>query len=117
MVFQSRTFRPASYSNTLPAKYRAQLKKHPFLLFGLPFVFTILAGSFFLTPAAAIRYERYDRQVQRVSTEDQLGLEKKEKRVRGTMKEEYYRLSMKDVDNWEQKRVERRKGEGDGILR
>jgi len=32
------------------------------------------------------------------------------------LNEEYYRLSMKDVDNWEQKRVERLKGEPDGTL-
>jgi len=31
-------------------------------------------------------------------------------------KEEYYRLAAKDIDNWEQRRVERLPGEPDGIL-
>jgi cytochrome c oxidase assembly protein subunit 16 len=31
-------------------------------------------------------------------------------------KDEYYKLMAKDLDNWEQKRVERWKGEPDGRL-
>jgi cytochrome c oxidase assembly protein subunit 16 len=38
------------------------------------------------------------------------------KRRKVDMKEEYYRLAAKDLDDWEQKRVERLKGEPDGVL-
>ncbi|EON65246.1 cytochrome c oxidase assembly protein cox-16, mitochondrial [Coniosporium apollinis CBS 100218] len=113
-TFQAKPFRPSSASNTLPARYRALLRKHPFALFGLPFIVTMVAGSFFLTPAAALRYERHDRKVRQMSKEEELGIGKDRRKV--DMKEEYYRLAAKDLDDWEQKRVKRLKGEHDGIL-
>src|SRR6186713_2730040 len=113
-TFQRKTFRPSSHSNTISARYRASLHNHPFLLFGLPFIATILAGSFFLTPATALRYEKHDRKVRRMSKEEELGIGKERRRV--DMKEEYYRLAAKDLDSWENKRVERLKGEHDGVL-
>lgn len=117
-AFPRRTFRPSTYQSTIAARYRRQLDKHPFLLFGLPFLTTMVAGSFFLTPAAALRYEKHDRKVRRVSKEEALGIGKDKRRVGidTTMQEEYYRLAAKDLDDWEQKRVKRLKGEGDGIL-
>ena len=81
-------FRPSSYSNTIGARYRAQLQKHPFALFGLPFIVTMVAGSFFLTPAAAIRYERHDKKVRRMTREEELDLGSNRRQV--DMKEEYY---------------------------
>lgn len=48
----------------------------------------MVAGSFFLTPATAIRYEKHDRRVQRVSKDEELGIGKNARRV--DMKEEYY---------------------------
>lgn len=35
---------------------------------------TIVAGSFFLTPATAIRYERFDRKTHMLDREEALGL-------------------------------------------
>jgi len=64
------------------------MKHHPFAMFGLPFILTIVAGSFFLTPAQALRYETYDKKVQKVSKEEQLGIKKGRRRV--DMNEEYY---------------------------
>lgn len=87
-VFQSRKFRSSADSNTIAAKYRALLGKHPFALFGLPFIATMVAGSFFLTPATAIRYEKHDRKVRRLTKEEELGIGKAGRRV--DMKEEYY---------------------------
>ena len=75
-TFGSKKFRPSSYDNTLPARYRAALAKHPFALFGLPFVGTMLLGSFFLTPATALRYERHDRKVKTMTEEEKLGIGK-----------------------------------------
>ncbi|PSS28124.1 hypothetical protein M430DRAFT_92866 [Amorphotheca resinae ATCC 22711] len=113
-VFTSKKYRPSKEANTLAARYRASLSKHPFALFGLPFIATMVAGSFFLTPATAIRYEKYDRKVRRLSKEEELGIGKAGRRV--DMKEEYYRLAAKDLDDWEQKRVKRLPGEHDGVI-
>lgn len=93
-------FAAKSFSNTLPnslaARYRKALTKHPFLLFGLPFLTTIVAGSFFLTPATALRYERYDRKNQQVTHEEAMGLRQNRRKV--DMKDEYY-VSLRP-DRW-----------------
>lgn len=98
----------------MPARYRALLAKHPFALFGLPFIATMVLGSFFLTPATAIRYEKHDRKVKQLTKEEELGIGKDRRRI--DLKEEYYKLAAKDLDSWEQKRVKRLPGEHDGIL-
>ncbi|KAM0720798.1 hypothetical protein Q7P37_003083 [Cladosporium fusiforme] len=113
-TFSNKKFRPSSYDNTLPARYRAALARHPFALFGLPFVGTMLLGSFFLTPATALRYERHDRKVKTMTEDEKLGIGKDRRRI--DMKEEYYKLAAKDLDSWEQKRVKRLPGEHDGVL-
>lgn len=87
-IFQSKKFRPSAQANTVASRYRSALAKHPFALFGLPFIATMVAGSFFLTPATAIRYEKHDRRVQRVSKDEELGIGKNARKV--DMKEEYY---------------------------
>ncbi|PLB36971.1 cytochrome c oxidase assembly protein COX16 [Aspergillus candidus] len=131
-VFQSKTFRrsttaSSSLGERIGAAYRARLPRHPFVLFGLPFIMIIVAGSFALTPAAALRYERYDRKVKQLSQEEAIDLGLKgdgedgikrnpRRRIVGDEREEYYRLMAKDLDNWEQKRVQRFEGEPDGKL-
>lgn len=87
-VFPAKRFRPSSYESSLPSKYRAALVKHPFMLFGLPFIATMVLGSFFLTPATAIRYEKHDRKVKQLSKEEELGIGKDRRRI--DLKEEYY---------------------------
>ncbi|KAJ8124199.1 hypothetical protein ONZ43_g21 [Nemania bipapillata] len=113
-VFQSKKYRAAAHAATFAARYRAQMAKHPFLLFGLPFISIIVAGSFVLTPATAIRYERHDRKVRQLTRDEELGVGKGGRKV--NIKDEYYRLAAKDLDDWEQKRVKRLPGENDGIL-
>ncbi|CZS98170.1 cytochrome c oxidase-assembly factor cox-16, mitochondrial precursor [Rhynchosporium agropyri] len=113
-VFPNKKFRGSADANTIAARYRTLLARHPFALFGLPFIATMVAGSFFLTPATAIRYEKHDRKVRRMSKEEELGIGKGGRKV--DMKEEYYRLAAKDLDDWEQKRVKRLPGEHDGKL-
>jgi cytochrome c oxidase assembly protein subunit 16 len=83
----SKSFK-ATLPNSIAARYRRLLTKHPFLLFGLPFLTTIVAGSFMLTPATALRYERYDRKNQQITQEDAMGLGKNRRKV--NMKDEYY---------------------------
>jgi cytochrome c oxidase assembly protein subunit 16 len=85
--FPSRSF-AATLPNSLAARYRKALQKHPFLLFGLPFMATIVAGSFMLTPATALRYERYDRKNQQITQEEAMGLRQERRKV--NMKDEYY---------------------------
>lgn len=91
------------------------MAKHPFLLFGLPFMTVIIAGSFVLTPATAIRYEKYDRKVRQMSEKEEkdMGLQKR----KVDMREEYFRMmSKRDLDDWEPKRVKRLPGESDGTI-
>ena len=92
-TFQSRRFRPSSSQSTIAASYRAALSRHPFLLFGLPFIATMVAGSFFLTPATALRYEKHDRRVRQMTKDEELGIGKERRKV--DMNEEYYRLAAK----------------------
>ncbi|KAJ1335966.1 Cytochrome c oxidase assembly protein COX16 [Microdochium nivale] len=117
-VFPSKKFRgtasPQSAVGTLASRYRALVARRPFLMFGLPFMSVVVAGSFVLTPATAIRYEKHDRKVRQMTREEELGVGRAGRRV--DMKDEYYRLAAKDIDNWEQKRVKRFAGENDGIL-
>jgi len=142
-TFSSKKFRPSSYQSTVGAWYRRSLTRHPFALFGFPFLFTIVAGSFLLTPATALRYERHDRKVQQLTQEEALGIGKDRRRV--DINEEYYRLAAKvcvaafdllyledsrrcggvgryvlmvvqDLDDWDNRRVKRLPGENDGVV-
>lgn len=112
-VFPSKRFLPSVEHGIVPL-YRRHLGGHPFLLFGLPFIATMVAGSFFLTPATAVRYELHDRKVRQLTKEEEVGLGKDRRKV--DMNEEYYRLAAKDLESWENKRVERFEGEPDGVL-
>jgi cytochrome c oxidase assembly protein subunit 16 len=87
-VFPSKKFKSAADASTFAAKYRAMMAKHPFLLFGLPFMSVIVAGSFVLTPATAIRYERHDRRVRQMTRDEELGVGKAGRKV--NIKDEYY---------------------------
>ncbi|TAQ86631.1 hypothetical protein B7494_g5045 [Chlorociboria aeruginascens] len=113
-TFTNKKFRSSADAHNIAARYRSALAKHPFLLFGFPFIATMVAGSFFLTPATAVRYEKHDRRVRRMSKDEELGIGKDRRRV--NMKEEYYKLAAKDLDDWEQKRIKRLPGEHDGVL-
>jgi cytochrome c oxidase assembly protein subunit 16 len=157
-TFQSNPFHPstsssaASLGERIGTTYRRHLANHPFLLFGLPFISVIVASSFLLTPATALRYERHDRKNRAVTHGEamELGLKglgdeevnynpRRRKVTKGgtTERDEYYvssfqtvaecwglpllmtglqKLMAKDLDDWEQKRVERWKGEPDGRL-
>jgi cytochrome c oxidase assembly protein subunit 16 len=87
-VFQSRKYPSAANSSKFAARYRAMMAKHPFLMFGLPFMTVIIGGSFVLTPATAIRYERHDRKVRQMTKEEELGVGKAGRKV--DIREEYY---------------------------
>lgn len=98
-VFPSRKFRASTDTSSVAARYRVALAKHPFALFGLPFIATMVLGSFFLTPATALRYERHDRKVKQLTEEEKLGIGKDRRRI--DLKEEYYVSEVK----WGEARV------------
>ena len=83
-IDESKSFKKELYGST----YRRLVNKYPFWLFGFPFIGIMVAGSFFLTPATALRYERHDNKVKHVSHEEALNVGKNKRRV--DMKEEYY---------------------------
>lgn len=49
----------------------------------------MVLGSFFLTPATALRFERHDRKTRQLTREEEMGILGKEKR-KFDMREEYY---------------------------
>ena len=57
----------------------------------------MVAGSFFLTPATALRYERHDRKVKQLSKEEGLGIGKDKRKI--DLREEYY-VSILDIVSW-----------------
>lgn len=87
-TFQRKKFRSASEVDNLGMRYRALINRRPFLSFGLPFILVIVAGSFILTRATAIRYERHDRRVKRMSKDEELDVRRSARKV--DMREEYY---------------------------
>lgn len=87
-IFQSKKFRPSSASNTSAQRLRNAVARHPFALFGLPFIATMVAGSFFLTPATALRYERHDNKVRQLTREEGLGIGQNKRKV--DLRDEYY---------------------------
>ena len=80
-VFPSKKFQTAADLNSPGARYRSAISKRPFLLFGLPFLTSIVAGSFILTPATAIRYEKHDRKVKQLTREQELDVRKNPRKV------------------------------------
>jgi len=83
------SFSNRKYPSQFTRKYRALVKTHPFALFGLPFMGLMIAGSFFLTPFTAIRYEKHDKKRRWVTNEEALASTDKTKR-KVDPKEEYY---------------------------
>jgi cytochrome c oxidase assembly protein subunit 16 len=95
MAFQSKKFRAAGEMNKAGMRYRALMAKYPFLTFGLPFMAVIVAGSFVLTPATAVRYERQDRKVRQMTREEELGVRRGARKV--DMREEY---NVSQLETW-----------------
>ncbi|CDR46860.1 CYFA0S26e00870g1_1 [Cyberlindnera fabianii] len=118
MVFNNKKFRSkreqAIYDATMAGKYQKNLKKHPFLLFGLPFLTAMGLASVWLSSFTAVRYENRDRKTQELGEEEILKLNTKKRSV--DVKEEYYRLQGLGEDDWEPKRVPRLPGESDNVF-
>lgn len=87
-AFQNNKFRSSADMSRVAMRYRALIQKHPFLTFGLPFLGIIVAGSFVLTPATAVRYEKHDRKVRQMTKDEELNVRRAPRKV--DMREEYY---------------------------
>lgn len=116
-MLRSRTFRSkkqqAIYDASLPGRYQKGLKKHPFLLFGLPFLTAMALASYWLSSFTSVRYERRDRKVQEVDDSEYLKIKAKRRNV--DLKEEFYRLQGMAEEDWEPKRVPRMNGESENV--
>jgi cytochrome c oxidase assembly protein subunit 16 len=86
MAFQSKTHKQSKAAMF----YRSAVAKHPFILFGLPFLAVIVSGSFFLTPATALRYERHDQKRKWMSKEEALSSMEGLQRRKVNPRDEYY---------------------------
>lgn len=82
-----------AFFHKVGVNYRRHLGRHPFLLFGLPFMATIVAGSFFLTPATALRYERQNNKVKTLDNAEEQDLKAQleaKKNNKFDIREEYF---------------------------
>ncbi|KAJ1954690.1 Cytochrome oxidase assembly [Dispira parvispora] len=104
-----RTFQQRSWGKWQYSRYYQRTASHPFLYFGLPFISSIVLGSFALTPFARTRYELNEMHSAKPINEDEFKLKINKRPL--SLQEEYWRLQEKDLDNWSNKRVERPPGE------
>ena len=89
------------------ARVRAKVHQSPTLLFGVPFVSSIVVGSFFLAQLTQTRYEQHDAKVRALTQEEKLRLQRDRKPL--DIREEYFKLQSRadELDDWEPKRVAR----------
>ncbi|KAG0228171.1 cytochrome c oxidase assembly protein COX16-domain-containing protein [Mortierella sp. GBAus27b] len=101
MVFASKTYgRVAAPAD----KFSQAIKKRPFLYFGLPFVATVVGGSFLLSELTATKYDVHENKTKAMTKEEGLKLSKGRRKL--NLQEEYWRLQAQDIDDdWEIKRV------------
>ncbi|KAK3809094.1 MAG: cytochrome c oxidase assembly protein COX16-domain-containing protein [Linnemannia elongata] len=103
MVFTNK-----SYGVATPAdKFAQATKKRPVLYFGLPFLLTVVVGSFALSELTATKYNVHDNRTKAMTKEEGLKLSSKSRR-KLDLQEEYWRLQAQDIDDddWEIKRVD-----------
>jgi len=77
-----------STKSHLPTPFKSQLRKHPFLLFGLPFLSITVLASFGLSELTKTRYDYQDTKLRTFTKEEELGMDKGRKRI--DLREEYY---------------------------
>lgn len=73
---------------SLVERLTPQVRRRPVLFFGLPFVLTIVAGSYGLSALTQTRYDYNATKVQSMSKEEELGMRKDRRRI--DIREEYF---------------------------
>lgn len=66
----------------------AQIRRHPFILFGIPFIGIIVGSSFALQAFTQTRYDYQETKVKSVGKEEELGMKSGRRKI--DLKEEYY---------------------------
>ncbi|KAJ1977644.1 Cytochrome oxidase assembly [Dimargaris cristalligena] len=102
--FSERPWAYAKYS-----KYYERTLRNPFLFFGLPFIATMVLGSLALAPIAQTRYDLHDENKGVLTNEDELKMKVNRRPL--SLQEEYWRLQEKDLDDWQNQRVQRPPGQ------
>ncbi|KAL6949919.1 hypothetical protein ACO0QE_000586 [Hanseniaspora vineae] len=110
-IFRSKR-QEALYNASIAGKYRKAFEKRPFFFFGLPFLTIIGLSSYWLSGLTSVRYEKHDAKQCEIDAQELIDLPKR----KFDLKEEYYRLQGIGLDDWEQKRVPRMKGESDNVF-
>lgn len=70
------------------AKFTPKVRQQPFVFFGLPFLLTIVAGSYGLSALTQTRYDYNASKVQSMSKEEELGMRKDRRKI--DIREEYF---------------------------
>lgn len=87
-----------------PRRVLSKVHRHPFVMFGLPFVGIIVGASFVLSTFTQTRYDLRDQQVTSMEQEEQMKMSKNRRKV--DIREEYYRLSAGESESeWDNKCV------------
>ena len=71
-----------------PSIFLIYVRKHPFLLFGLPFLSLVVASSFALENFTRTKFDYHAKKHSTMSWEESLGMKEGRKKV--DLKEEYY---------------------------
>lgn len=88
------------------------VQRQPFLYFGLPFMLTIVAGSFALSNITQAKFDYQDSKVATVTQEDTLKMSKQRRKV--DLRQEYIRLQGKgEVEFDNERRIPRLPGQAD----
>lgn len=98
------------FNATFMGRYLQKMKSNSLLYFGVPFFAMMYIGLNIMTQFSELKYENIDRRQTDVSQSDAL---KKVRKRTVNLNDEFYRLQHMDLDNWEQKRVPRLKGESE----
>ncbi|WVQ99724.1 hypothetical protein IAU59_006866 [Kwoniella sp. CBS 9459] len=85
--FTSKPLNPSSSTST----FLTQIRRRPFILFGLPFVGIIVVSSFALSEFTQTRYDYQQSRVRSLDAQEELGMRGDRRKV--DLKEEYYRLN------------------------
>ncbi|WVF71128.1 hypothetical protein IAT40_005925 [Kwoniella sp. CBS 6097] len=85
------TSKPLNPSSSSASTFLTQIRRRPFILFGLPFVGIIVGSSFALSEFTQTRYDYQQSRVRSMDAQEELGMRGDRRKV--DLKEEYYRLN------------------------
>lgn len=79
---------PFGSRSTRPNPLLNSVRRHPFAMFGLPFLSIVVLSSYALETFTQTRYDLDNQKVQAVNKEESLGMSKDRKKI--DIREEYY---------------------------